>query len=366
MSEDDPMVILSEVAEIIPGTSPQGKDINSSGVGLPFYQGSKEFGSRHPKAERFTLAPVKTAVAGDVLLSVRAPVGRVNVADSDCAIGRGVMAVRARAPEDGPYVAAVFESMSGSWDAHATDGTMFANLSKAGLERLPVRWPTDRARIAEVLGALDDRIEASARRIGLFEDLIQCVFAATAEIEAEDVRLLEHLRFGPGKNAPRDIADSGKGVPVYGANGRIGGTDTTSWSVSGAALVGKIGSCGAINWPHAPAFWPTNNCHVVSYPGDSTGAYAFAVVSQVDFAPYVGGSAHPYMPRANLAGATVYVPTAERIPFLLDRLTEAGELRAREIGALAAAREARDFLLPRLISGELRVAEAEKTVEGVL
>lgn len=84
---------LESVANVTAGTSPKGELINSNGVGLPFYQGSKEFGDLYPAVERHTEFPVRIASEGDILISVRAPVGEVNIALENCAIGRGVMAV---------------------------------------------------------------------------------------------------------------------------------------------------------------------------------------------------------------------------------------------------------------------------------
>ena len=87
---------LEDVALVTPGTSPRGELINSIGAGLPFFQGSKEFNALYPVPERYTEFPVKVAKKGDVLISVRAPVGEVNIAGEDCSIGRGVMSVRSK------------------------------------------------------------------------------------------------------------------------------------------------------------------------------------------------------------------------------------------------------------------------------
>ncbi len=149
---------ISQVALVTPGTSPKGAEINDTGEGIPFFQGAKEFGPRHPRVERFTTKPVKTARIGDILLSVRAPVGRVNIADTDCAIGRGVMSIRPLDAADTDYLVTILGAMGEEWDAHASDGTMFANLSKAGLESMKIAWPTSRHRISAVLRLLDDLI----------------------------------------------------------------------------------------------------------------------------------------------------------------------------------------------------------------
>jgi type I restriction enzyme S subunit len=85
---------LGEVADIIMGQSPPGETYNQRGEGLPFFQGVADFNDRHPTPRVFCSAPSRIALPGDILLSVRAPIGRVNVADRVCAIGRGLSIIR--------------------------------------------------------------------------------------------------------------------------------------------------------------------------------------------------------------------------------------------------------------------------------
>ena len=77
------------------GQSPPGASYNVTGVGVPFFQGKAEFGSLTATVRKWTTAGSKFAAAGDILLSVRAPVGPTNLAPVDCALGRGLAGVRA-------------------------------------------------------------------------------------------------------------------------------------------------------------------------------------------------------------------------------------------------------------------------------
>ena len=88
------VVPLGEVATITAGQSPPGSTYNQNGLGLPFYQGKAEFGEVHPFTRKWCAAPRKIAEAGDILISVRAPVGPTNIAKERCCIGRGLAAVR--------------------------------------------------------------------------------------------------------------------------------------------------------------------------------------------------------------------------------------------------------------------------------
>ena len=84
---------LSAVFDITMGSSPSGAFLNENGDGIEFYQGSTDFGNIYPTKRVYTTAPVRFSKAQDVLLSVRAPVGTMNIAMNDCCIGRGLAAI---------------------------------------------------------------------------------------------------------------------------------------------------------------------------------------------------------------------------------------------------------------------------------
>lgn len=88
------LIKLSDVADVIMGQSPPGETYNSNGNGLPFFQGKSEFGRVSPVAVKWCTEPTKVANVGDILISVRAPVGPTNLVDQKCCIGRGLAAIR--------------------------------------------------------------------------------------------------------------------------------------------------------------------------------------------------------------------------------------------------------------------------------
>jgi type I restriction enzyme S subunit len=85
---------LSEVTEVIMGQSPPSNTYNKNNKGLPFFQGKTEFTEKSPVGRKWCSKPIKIAEKGDILLSVRAPVGPVNIANQKCCIGRGIAAIR--------------------------------------------------------------------------------------------------------------------------------------------------------------------------------------------------------------------------------------------------------------------------------
>lgn len=365
-------VRLSDVALVIPGTSPSGRDINDRGEGLPFYQGAKEFGTRHPRPERFTTAPVKTAAVGDILLSVRAPVGRVNIADTECAIGRGVMAVRAKEPGDTPYVAAVLQLMGDSWDAHATDGTMFANLSKAGLEQLSIRWPHDRRRIAEVVLAVDERLEALRRLQVLLEDQGQTLLEEALLVDAGEVAIQDVAEVVMGNSPPgSSYNEGGDGVPLFQGCAEFGfrfptrrlyTTAPSRMADPGDTLVSVRAPVGRLNLALDRCCIGRGLAAVRSADYPSLIYYALRSAEDA-WSPYNSeGTVFGSINGGSLRSLRVDWPA--NAGFLEQRLRQSDAAIHQFAAEQRELSEARLTLLSGLMSGELRVAAAEELVEA--
>ncbi len=111
------------------GQSPPGETYNETGEGLPFYQGRADFGFRFPTQRVFCTAPTRYADAGDTLISVRAPVGAVNMATERCCIGRGVAAARHRSGSRS-YTYYFMRSIEEVFDRFEAEGTVFGAISK--------------------------------------------------------------------------------------------------------------------------------------------------------------------------------------------------------------------------------------------
>ena len=149
-----PLVQLESVAEVIAGQSPPGESYNDTGDGVPFYQGRTEFGEVFiGEPRKWTTEPRKFAENGDILMSVRAPVGPVNLATERVCIGRGLAAIRATSRDRllqnyAFYVLRGLESrITGS------DGAVFASINKREIEKIEIPLPLldiQRAIVAEV------------------------------------------------------------------------------------------------------------------------------------------------------------------------------------------------------------------------
>ena len=122
-------VPLSNIATITMGQSPAGNTLNEQD-GVIFYQGRTDFGFRYPTVRLFTTDPKRMAKAGDILLSVRAPVGDVNIASEDCCIGRGIASISSKYTS---FVYYSFLNQKNDFDIYNNSGTIFGSINREGL-----------------------------------------------------------------------------------------------------------------------------------------------------------------------------------------------------------------------------------------
>lgn len=133
-------VRLSDIASITMGQSPDGATYNESGEGIIFFQGATDFNWRFPSVRQYTTKPNRFAKKGDILLSVRAPVGDINIADNVCCIGRGLAALNSKDTFDGFlfYVMKYFKTV---FDRRNSEGTTFGSITKDDLHSLLLAYP---------------------------------------------------------------------------------------------------------------------------------------------------------------------------------------------------------------------------------
>ncbi len=152
---------LVDLATVHMGQSPPGKSVNDTGNGVPFLQGNAEFGTTSPTATHWCTQPGRIAEEGDLLISVRAPVGELNIADQRYCIGRGLGAIRI-AEDDRAFLWAALHFERRRLN-RVSQGSTFDAIGRDDLEQLPLLCPpvSERRRIAEILGAVDAAIDAT-------------------------------------------------------------------------------------------------------------------------------------------------------------------------------------------------------------
>ena len=150
---------------------------------------------------------------------------------------------------------------------------------------------------------------------------------------------------------------------AFGANGPIG-KSISSLECDRVIFVGKIGSCGALNYFNG-SFWATNNTYYITSKDTVSLEYARHVLLDIDWSQFIGGSSNPYMPLKNFDHLTCLQPPKpllehfERRAGFIRNIIEFLDASNRTLATL------RDTLLPRLMSGELRVGTAREMLEEV-
>lgn len=173
-----PMMRLGDVCEINMGQSPSSESYNDEKEGIPFHQGNVDFGEIHPKARVYCNKPIKIANKNDVLLSVRAPIGALNIANEKCCIGRGLCAITEK--ENISYYKFIYYVLKRKKAELVAKGTgsTFKAINKANL--LSIRFPLPplnvQKNIANTLDKTQGIIDSYKKQLAELDNLIMSVF----------------------------------------------------------------------------------------------------------------------------------------------------------------------------------------------
>lgn len=132
---------LSDIATITMGQSPSGISYNENKMGTLFFQGRAEFGYRYPKDRLYTTEPKRIAKANDILISVRAPVGDINIALKECCIGRGLAAIEPKNRYNSFVLYSVF-NLKKQLNIFNGEGTVFGSINKDSLNDIKTLIPS--------------------------------------------------------------------------------------------------------------------------------------------------------------------------------------------------------------------------------
>ena len=204
---------LGELCDVIAGQSPEGKFYNKSKKGLPFYQGKKEFGEKfigEPKT--WTTKITKEAQSGDILMSVRAPVGPVNFSTEKICIGRGLAAIKIGKDIDKDFLFNFLQMFESKIIGNA--GAVFNSINKYQIKNIEIPLPPlpEQKCIVKILDEAFEKIEKGKENTErnlknskeLFESYLQNVFANdVAQKNLGDKNLFQIIDGDRGKNYPK-------------------------------------------------------------------------------------------------------------------------------------------------------------------
>lgn len=188
-------VLLEEFCDVFMGQSPPSSGYNAKGDGLPFFQGKADFGELHPNVRVFCNNPSRVAEPGDILISVRAPVGPTNMTRERCCIGRGLAALRPHCELDSMYLL-YFLRYYEPRIAKLGQGSTFQGVNRDDLEEIevPLFSPSERQRIATQLEQADRLVCTRRYALELSETFLPAAFLQLFGDPAENARAFERVR----------------------------------------------------------------------------------------------------------------------------------------------------------------------------
>ena len=271
-------VMLSDVAELVMGQSPPSTSYNDACLGLPFYQGKTDFGAIYPTPRIYCREPKKIAEAGDILMSVRAPVGATNLCHGKSCIGRGIAAIRATGI-DRDFLYFYLKKIEAYIDSLGS-GAIFRAINKSQLAELPINeagipFP-EQKKIAHILSTVQRAIEAQERIIQttteLKKTLMRKLFTEGLRNEPQkqtEIGLVpeswEVKRFDSFSVLQRGFDITKKqqrpgDYPVVSSGGASSYHDVAKVKGPGV-VIGRKGSLGTVHyipddyWPHDTTLW---------------------------------------------------------------------------------------------------------------
>jgi type I restriction enzyme S subunit len=364
-----PVKKIRDVAELVMGTSPRGLTYNDAAEGLPLLNGPTEFGESHPECSLYTTASVKECEAGDLLFCVRgSTTGRMNWADRTYSLGRGVCAIRGKTEMDTKFIRYCVDYRLSAL-LQLASGATFPNLAQETIKAFEIPFPSNRLEIASILSAYDDLIENNRRRMALLEKAARLHYEEwfvrlrfpgherTLLIEGapkgwERKRLGDLLTLKRGYDLPGGDRIEGE-FPIVSSSG-ITGFHAEKKATAPGVVTGRYGTLGEVYFIQQD-YWPLNTSLYVSDFKGNRPSFAAYLLKHALAGVQSDKAAVPGLNR-NVAHQlpVLYPPKALR-----DRFADFADLGYRQQHVLEATgqklRAARDFLLPRLMSGEIAV-----------
>ncbi|WP_210131668.1 restriction endonuclease subunit S [Staphylococcus sp. GDK8D30P] len=383
-------VKLGEISIITMGQSPKS-EFYSEIDGTPFLQGNRTFQHIYPVIDTYTKKVTKLANANDILFSVRAPVGDINIAPVDLCIGRGLCAIRS-INNNQEFLFYLLKSKINELESQAT-GTIFSSVNKKTLENFIVNIPNEKQQknIGTILSNLDKKIELNQKIIANLQELSQTLFkrwfvdfefpdengnpykssggemvdSELGEIPKEwsiqtlnDISESYNTKRKPLSKLEREKVTSI--YPYYGATKIIDYVD--DYLFDGKFIL--VGEDGTVQTEEGHPFvqyvwgkfWVSNHAHILK-GNNLSDETLMLILNNIDIEPYITGAVQPKISKKNLNGIKVIIGT-KLIYEKFDQYSDIYYKKIREISEeIKNLIELRDTLLPKLMAGELEIPD---------
>ena len=385
-------VRLGDIIDIKMGQSPKSEFYNLNNNGLPFLQGNKTFGHLYPSFEVYTSEYKVISEPNSILMSVRAPVGDLNISNQNICIGRGLCSINGKNIELNKYIFYLLKYYKKEI-VNIQTGTVFGAISKNDILNFKVKILKDekeQKKIASILSSLDDKIELNNRMNKILEEMAQTIFkewfvnfnfpnedgkpykdSGGKMIESELGAIPEGWRIGkldeiielfdnkriPLSNIEREKKK--KIYPYYGAASLMDYVDDYIFDGT-YVLLGEDGT--VIDLKGYPIlqyvygkFWVNNHAHVIKGKNGFNEESLFILLKNLNVRSIVTGAVQPKINQNNLKSLKIIIPDKNLI-LDYNKISKSifNKIKFNQIENQKLA-SIRDTLLPKLMSGEIRV-----------
>jgi type I restriction enzyme, S subunit len=371
---------LKSRAIITMGQSPKSDTYNNVKIGIPFMQGRKTFGDKYPHIDTWCTDPKRIAKKNDVLISVRAPVGDVNIAVEDICIGRGLASLRMKNGNN-EFLYYLLKNYVGEITSRGT-GTVFASIDKEGLETLKLPFPSDleQKAIAHILSTLDEKIETNNQINEKLEEMAQALFkhwfvdfefpnengepykSSGGEMVESELGMIpkgwevgklgDIISISSGKRPKEKQADSSEKYPfpIVGASSIMGYTSDFNYNEP-VLIIGRVGTHGIIQ-RFTNKLWASDNTLVIKskYYG-----FTYNILKSIDYKSLNRGSTQPLITQKDIKNTTVLIPPSNLVNSYEDFYSSLFEKYRTNKVESDLLTKIRETILPKLMSGEIRV-----------
>ena len=377
---------IEDIVEVTMGQSPKSQYYNSEGNGVPFLQGNRTFGFKRPTFDTYTTLVTKSAKAGDVIMSVRAPVGDLNITPVDMCLGRGVCSLRMKNgnQEFLYYMMKYYMPQL----LNKESGTVFGSVNRNDINGLEVDIPEDtdeQRKIARYLTMIDDKIELNTAINNNLEEHLSSLFVNIFGhfidfFDNSDIKLGDLIESVDNRGKTPPLSDKPTAYPIIDVRALSGNSriiDYTNctkyvseetynnWFRSGHPkeydiLISTVGSLAEMK-----IFLGNTGCIAQNVVGFRTKGisplYLYQYLNYIknDLVAYNIGSVQPSIKVTHIIKHSIYVAPKEEIEIFDSIARDITKKIFANCQENEALKQMRDTLLPKLMSGEIDVSDIQ-------
>ena len=352
---------LDEIVDVTMGQSPKSEYYNTEKNGYPFLQGNRTFGFKYPTFDTYTTVVTKFAKAGDVIMSVRAPVGALNITPVDMCLGRGVCALRMKNGNQ----SFLFYMMK-NYVSHLLkreSGTVFGSVNRNDINDLEVDIPEDleeQKRIARYLEMIDNKIELNN--------------AINNNLEQQAMAIFDDIfpSISNGKNTIGDTITPKRGKGLLSKNAVFGNVPVVAGGLEPStyhnvantvapvlAISASGANSGYVSLWNIP-IWSSDSSYIDSSMTDDVYFwYVLLKKRQKEIYDAQTGSAQPHIYPQHIAAMPISNLNFDDVRNYTATVTPIFEMIGHNKDENVRLATTRDTLLPKLISGELDVSNID-------